>query len=221
MKTLRISATTLQAFWLYQNKDWMTYEKFLSDITKISTETPEMKLGIAFDKIMETPAKYLQISDTEEYYLCNGLRFDVDGIENALDYTNRKAITQYKAVKEYDIHGISVELVCKADAVYGLVGWDYKASMKPLDKDKVTDYMNSYQWKSYADVIGLQKFIFLRTEFQAKDNIFYAVETVPIELYPYDSLAAEVRDYLTEFVLFICRQNLEKHFQQKRELIAI
>jgi len=221
MRTLRIAATSIQSFCLFLNKDWMTYEKFLSDIAKTSAETPEMKLGIAFDKIMETPAKYLQISDTEEYYLCNGLRFEVDGIENALDYTNRRAIPQYKAEKEYQICGMNVELACKPDAVYGLVGWDYKASLKPLNKDKVTDYYNSYQWKSYADVIGLQKFIFLRTEFEVKDNIFYAVETVPIELYPYDSLAAEVRDFLTEFVLFIRRQNLEKYFQPKRKGVAI
>jgi hypothetical protein len=179
-----------------------------------------MALGTAFDKIMERPAKYLSADDLGECYECDGFRFDAESMDNALDYTERRAICQYKAVREYEVGGVCVELVCKADALYGIVAWDYKARMKALDADKAVDYMKSLQWKAYTEVFGLQKFVYLVSHLSESDDVYFVEETVPIVLYPYDGLASELFIYLKEFVQFIENQQLEPYFQQKKKAVA-
>ena len=221
-KYLRISATTLESYRLYLTTEWMTHEKLILQIKEEEPISPAMTLGTAFDKIMERPAKYLLPSETgEEFYVCDGYKFDADSMDNALDYTERRAIVQYKAVREYEINGTCVELVCKADALYGVVAWDYKARTKPLDADKAMDYMKSLQWKAYTEVFGLQKFVYLVSHISESNGVCFVEETVPIVLYPYDGLASELFNYLAYFVQFIEENRLEMYFQQKKKAIAV
>lgn len=219
---LRIPATKLESFRLYLTKEWMTHEKFMLELKGEEPASPAMALGIAYDKIMERPAKYLLVTDGgAEFYECNGFRFDADSMDNALDYTERRAICQYKAVREYEVNGTCVELVCKADALYGIVAWDYKARMKALDADKSIDYTKSLQWKAYTEVFGLRKFIYLVSHISENGGVHFVEETVPIELYPYDGLSGEVFNYLSDFVQFIENQRLETYFQPKKKAVAV
>jgi hypothetical protein len=193
----------------------MTHEKFVLELRGEEQPSPAMALGIAYDKIMEKPEKYHE----GDLYIADGLRFDAASIEDALDYTERRAFTQYKAVREFEVNGISVELVCKADALYGLVAWDYKARTKPVDHEKADDYTKSLQWKAYTEVFGLQKFVYLVAHLTESGGVWFVEEVMPITLYPYDGLCSELTDYLRDFVQFIENNRLEIYFQPKKKAV--
>lgn len=215
-KPLRISATTLESFRLLKTEDWMTEQRFMNDLIMKDFATPEMALGIAFDKIMQKPEEYILGNG---HFLCNNHTFD-DSMEIALGYRQLKAFTQYKAVREYEVFGEVFELVCKADALYGTTAWEYKTTQKPVTGEKIERFMQSAQWMAYADVFGLLEFNYLIFQLSEENGIYTVGETTALTLHPYEGLHGELVELLGELVGYIHSRNLETHFQPKQKVLA-
>lgn len=215
-KYLRIPATRLESFRLYKTTDWMTEEKLLAEIKGAEAQTPEMARGSAFDKVLAKPGEYRMGS----FYVCDGFRFVGQSIDDAIEYIEPKAFWQYKSVREYEVNGTVVELVCKADALYGLKAWEIKTTEQSITAEKSNRYLQSLQWKAYVEVFGLWAFEYLIFQLTDDAGLWSVRETLPIMLYPYDGLSAEVFDALTEFVQYIELRNLQPYFQQKQKAVA-
>ena len=215
---LRISATTLDSFRLFKQTEWYSWEKFYQELMGFRSETPEMRVGSAFHRIMENPEKYrFQTefgNEEEDVFVCENITFS--GIDKALQYREERAVTEVKLVAPFKIGQYEIDLVCKADAVYGRTIWDYKTRYRPFDADKADDLLMSLQWKAYCHAFGARRMIYVVAQLEETySGAYNVVDVVTMELYAYPEIESQLRNELAEFIGLLEERYLLPYFQPK------
>ena len=199
---MRISVSTLDSFDYYLNND-VSDEKFISDLTYYKDNRP-MQIGRAFESILRHPSMY----DKYVNYECDNIVFDNSGITNSLSFINSLQVPTWQVRSTLKLGDVTLSGVC--DIMNGLEIIDVKTTAN-YNYDK---YANSWQWKSYLEMFGLNKFKYFIAEI--KDGSEILVKDLHIiELYRYDNMLNELNEFVAMFKEFIVANKLEHIFKDR------
>ncbi len=204
---LKIAVTTVEAFRSYQNGS-VELEDLLKRIRGEFTPSRYMDLGSAFHDIMEkVHDRY--IPERNIFKARNGIEFDYNVITKCYEKIISEAPFEVKITKVYDVGNEQVELVAKADQLYGNYVIENKTCWGIFDFER---YFSSCQWKFYLDIFEAERVLY---------NIFClsdkagGIELRSIEQFSfngYPDLKDDIRELLQGFLEFIHTKNLEKYF---------
>lgn len=194
---MRISATTLESFRLWRDRDVVSEEQLVAQIQGTFQPTPRVLLGIAYGRILERPDDH-RLSDGG--YARDGFRFEADAVEPALAVINRRGVFEVKATKRYGPHTV----VSKADHLLGSELKEFKTRVGRVCTQK---YADSYQWRFMADMFKPTSVTYHVFRLSEAPYALDAIET--LSLAPYPSLSDDCGGLLEEFVAYVHRRGLE------------
>lgn len=219
---LRISTTTLDAFRKFNDMEFddleskeIAFDKFVKDLKRETPPSPYMLKGSEFHEIIEYPNLYLN----EDFYKVETNKFSLNCISDChkLIYENidkNLVCNEIKATKIFNINNKEVELVAKADLLYGNMVIENKTVWSEWGKNGHRNFYNEFfsslQWKCYIEIFeALQcKYnVFLLKERKKMINL-ERYETYIFEKNQYDVI--EIINYLTDFVYFLEINDLTK-----------
>jgi len=210
VRLMRISATTVESFHLYRTTEWMTEERFVEQLDDF-TPTPQILRGMAFEKILTDPDRYLK----PEGFEADGILFPRMVVEPSLAHIPEGVIWQAKATKVYTVEGEEITVVTKSDGQLGRSVLEIKTTER-FDLDK---YRNSLQWRFYLDVFGADVCRYLVFEIaQSKRNGELYLKSINTwEEHPYEGMFGDLMEELGQLVRFIHLRGLEGKFQPRGE----
>lgn len=168
-------------------------EMFIDKLLKLETFSPKAECGTAIHKALEE-STYGILPET----------FTVNGwtvvIPETIDF--ELAIPQ---IREVWVQGciVDVNVVGRVDSINAIAVHDIKTTSK-YDPEK---YIDSYQWKMYCLMTGLDKFVYDVITVKV-DEVFKSVEITgyeKLELYTYPTMQAEVESIVTEYKAMLLR----------------
>lgn len=218
---LRISTTTLDDYRKFINTDFEDYEtakqNFILELKKELPTNIYMLRGSSFHEILDNPDKHYKTTN----YTYNDIVFSTDCINKSLNLVYKNidrniAINEIKTTKIYDINNVKIELVSKADLLYGNTVIENKTAYSIYknrgQRDFYNEYFSSLQWKCYIELFEVYK---------CKYNIFLLnTDNEEIELeqfFTFEFLKNqynnnEILDYLEDFHLWLKSNGLEHLF---------
>jgi hypothetical protein len=147
MSALRVSATTLETFrrFLEPEQEYTTEDDVLTSIRRSAVETEAMRVGSAFDEVIERRAAFY-VAEVDGY-VHRGCCFDRSEMErDVFPLYDDRGLFQ---VKDQGLYG-DVLVVCKADQVVGGQVIETKTTLGTFDIEK---YLVSAQWRLMADIL--------------------------------------------------------------------
>lgn len=190
MKTLRVSASDIDALRYYRNDEEAELSDLLAQLRKETPPTDAMLAGTALHAALETAEPGDHKGFQHEGYTFS---FETDA---ELDIPG---IREMKATREYQVGDVLVTLVGKVDAIHGKRIDDHKMTAQ-YEAEK---YLSSHQWAIYLEVFGADEFrwnIFEARESSEKNYIIRAVHKLTVHRYP--GIGADVERWVTQFVEF-------------------
>jgi len=239
----RISTTLLDTWRKYitdvskYGKSQITDEAMVLAIMRKSMQSKFMFYGSALHAILDEPKLYYNIS-TDEY-----IYYKPELFKKPLKYTSKMiaeclearkeaegGINEYKAVKEYNVHGQQVTLVGMVDNVKYTTVNEYKTQYgsKPgdfihdefpeYDRDTFDEFLFSMQWKVYLDIFegatSCKYYIFQLIEQAEKEAITFDLFAIAEhEYYPYETMHEEIISELSDLMQFIKEGDLMKYIE--------
>lgn len=184
---MRISVTSLDAYRLYMNSEWFTFDMLLDQLLRRTPPTQAMLAGSAFHRLLETSSE-AELEDAT----VDGFAFDF----TALDATvGMPKIREMKATKEYG----GITIVGKVDALEGLRIWDHKLTGQ-FDTDK---YMDSYQWRAYLEIFNADRLTYNVFTVSKKNGIWKVYKFDELDCYRYPCMGQDVERMVYEFAEFM------------------
>jgi hypothetical protein len=197
MKTLRTSPSEIEQYRAYL-ADIIDLETLKKRLRKQDTFGRPPRIGTLWHGILETSTP-----QESKYFERDGITFIVD-----CDYTlNTPPIKELKGTKKYNLWDVDVTLVGIADGIEGRTGLDHKLTMRP-DMNKLSE---SYQWRIYCVMFGLDKFKYIvyKARNYDKNTIFItSIEELP--LYRYPEIESDVEYMVNLFTVFCLRHLPER-----------
>lgn len=205
---MRISTTTIESFrlWSEPDQDWMAEADLIATIKGEFTPTPQVKLGQAFGRVLETPERF----KVPGGYRCGDFEFSDATIAPALAVIDRRGVFEAKGVKAYGEH----DVVAKADHLYGAHLSEFKTTTSTFNFDK---YAASCQWRFMVDIFEPQivtYHVFLLDDHENGIAELRGVET--FNLYPYAALHQDCCDLLSRFVAYVTVRGLDGVLRAKQ-----
>lgn len=201
---MRLSVTTVEAYRLWREGDWMALETLEAQIRREAPETERMLRGKAFHAVIEDPDGTLREALGEVNYESGGFHFSGEGIERVLALMPRDGTPEVKATT--DIDGIT--LVAKADGLHGLDVYEAKLTARI----NVDSYLESFQWRAYLKIFHAMRARYVIA--QGSDGEFVRIgDVMPMDLYRYPKLDDDVRRLMNECADFIVKRNLDSYVQ--------
>ncbi len=205
---MRISVTTLEAYRLFMDGDWMAEEDLIATIKGVSAKTDKIAVGNAFHSILEDPEKYRFDQEPFDYgYACGGLKFWGPTVEELLQKIDRRGIPELKTTRNYG----GVTVVGKADHIVGTHIDEYKTT-KNFDADK---YLESYQWRFLLDIFGAKSLMYHVASVSPSDEDVIIRDIASMPVYPYPALHDDCCGLLVKFLGYISARNLGSYLQEK------
>lgn len=190
MQTLRVSATDIDAFRRFRDREDADLGSLLRQLRRQEPPTEAMMAGTALHAILETAEECDLKGATDGEF---SFSFDLD------EDLDLPPIREMKATAEHKIDGCIITLVGKVDAVHGRRVVDHKLTSH-FDADR---YLGSYQWRIYLDIFGADEFIW---------NVFEAREGAPrnylihhlhrLRVHRYPGMGDDVRRELAAYLDF-------------------
>jgi len=184
---MRISATWLESFRLFQSEDYVEEGELIAMIRGKSVPNEKMLVGTAFHKWIYTPT-------TQE----------VDGyeFETSLKLPNIPGSQEVKTVLKLSSNH---QLVCKADSLHGYDVHEVKSTSSPFSSDK---YAKSYQWRLYAMAFQAARVIYhvFNLDFGTDKYFITAYNDLQIPVYP--DMVKDCHDLIEDFIHFCERKGL-------------
>ncbi len=229
---LRLSITTLESFRLFQTTEWMTEERLLDQLTGKFESNPAMTFGSAYHRLIEKGFEIengLTTGFSAEYPdqpKIDFLNVSDKITQPALDFRLKHPLisNEYKVVKNLDILGHEIQLVAKCDGLEGAIIHEHKTTPN-VDYDK---YYNSYQWRFYCDIFGLDivqynVFELVGSAYKMKKatndqefiNEIESVELQEFQMFNYPDLHKDCEALLIGFIQFIELKELASYFPHK------
>lgn len=205
MKTIRVSATDIDAVRRYRNDDEADFDDLIAQLRRQSEPTEAMLAGTALHKALET-AEAGELRGVS----VDGYIFDIE----ASAEIDLPAVREMKGTREYVVSGVLVTLVGKVDAIHGKRVDDHKFTSR-YDAER---YMDTYQWRIYLDIFGADEF---------RWNVFEGREVAPqhyvitnfhsLTMHRYPGMEADILGELREFVSF-ARKHLPERIQEGSDI---
>lgn len=205
---MRVSATLLESFRLFQTEDWMTEDRLRESILGTVTPSHEMDLGKAYHAILEAPDVY-RVSGG---YRCGAFAFGDDVMQPMLDVIDRRGVFEVKTTLDVD----GCTLVCQADQLVGASLYEYKTTSSGYDVQK---YLDSYQWRVMA--LAFQPVsITYRTAclYEGTNGVIDCRSVETVTVYPYPELPADVRRLLAQFKEYAVSRGLDGHLRERQRV---
>jgi hypothetical protein len=201
---VRISATTLEQFRLFEVEDWMTEDSLIASIKREFVPTHKVELGQAFDAILTDPEPYKVAGG----YQCDGFTFGDDIMQPSLAVMDRAGVCQVKATKEYGLHTV----VCKADQLLGSRVVENKTTLSSFDFDK---YAASYQWRYMLDIFDAPQVTYnVFCLFESAQNGVLELRSIEtFDLYRYPRMHQDCADLVRRFADYVLMRGLQSHLQ--------
>jgi hypothetical protein len=201
---MRLSITTVEAYRMFRDYDWMTLEDLEATITKTAPANDNMLRGKAFHAIIEDPAacKY-----DATHYDADGWAFDGEGIERVLDLLPTGRVVEVKSTVVVD--GITLSGV--ADALAGLGVYEAKCTAR-IDVEK---YFDSFQWRAYLKMFNAQWVRYVLAQYAEKGGVVSIPNVLPMTLYRYPKLDEDVQRLANECAEFVVQRGLPDHVKDK------
>jgi len=206
---MRISATTLESFRLWQDGDWMREEDLIATIKGETVETEPMRRGTAYHAILEHPEPRRMLWGGYAY---EGVEFEAPAIEEMLGRI-RRGVFEVKTTKTLLVPGAGpVTVVAKADHLTGLHIDEFKTT-EQFDAEK---YLASYQWRVMAllfEAVSIAYHVAVVTTDQGR----YALKSIEsFHVFPYAELETDVRALLKEFCHYVTVRGLDGILRERQ-----
>ena len=215
--SLRISATLLESFRLYQSEDWYKEQDLIDGIKGQLRQTPKMRLGQAYHYLLEHPQLTL-----DGVYERNGLRFAPYAIDSVLERLSPGGVFETKVAKTIGPtrEGDELVLVAKADYIQGLHLSEFKA---PLDGQfDAEKYERSYQWRVMVLLYGVSKVTYHIACLKQQDDGLHGLRSLDsMDLYPYSALEGDVSDLIGEFLHYVRLRKLDGYLRREDHKKAV
>lgn len=204
---MRLSASHLDAFRLYQQADFLSLEELGKRLRYEDDSEPSeaMLQGRAFDAIVDmlVMRNMDHAQRLHEVYVHDNYTFDGVSVEQFVAPIPPGGVTQVKAV--VDIDGIKV--VGKVDYLVGRCVEEYKLTQKAIQMDR---YHESWQWRVYMEAFGVDV-VQYRIGQAMKDRRTGVIGLRDIAapvMYRYPQLRNELRRFVNELAEFATRHRL-------------
>lgn len=202
MKTLRVSASDIDALRYFLADDEAELADLLAQLRRETPPTEAMAAGTALHAALEVcqPGTHGELS-------ADGYTFEFRA-DGEIDLPE---IREIKATREYEVDGCLMTLVGKVDAIHGRRVDDHKFTSR-YDAER---FLGSYQWRVYLDVFGADEFRWNVFEGRQdtsdpKRYVIYNVHQLTMHRYP--GMDADVRRALQTFLDF-ARQHLPERIK--------
>lgn len=209
---MRLSVTTIEAYRLWREGDWMPLEDLEARIRGDGEVNEAMLRGTAFHHVIEAPEKCLDYVDGT--YRADGWTFS--GVEPVLEVLPYDAGAVQEAKATMVVGGVTVSGV--ADALHGVDVYEAKCT-KRVDVDR---YMAGFQWRAYLLAFEAQRCHYVLAE--CKDGKGEREVVVKgahlLTLYRYPELEHDVRMLVDECADFVRARGLEDYAQDKEDAAA-
>lgn len=199
---MRISATQLESFRLFQSEEWMPEDDLLATIRGEFVSNHKIALGQAFGRVLEQP---------DRYAVCGGYRvtanretfeFGADVMAPCLAVVVPGGVFEAKAVLRYGPH----EVASKADYLRGAHLSEFKTTLSSFDFDK---YAQSVQWRYMADAFKpacVTYHVFCLNE--GTNGVIELRGIESFNLYPYAELHDDCASLVCEFADYVTAKGL-------------
>lgn len=201
---MRVSATLLESWRLYQTQDWMTEASLIERIQGVLVPSPQMDLGTAWHAVLETP----ETCRVPGGYRSGAYTFDDATLQPLFDRIDRRGVFEVKATTELDGH----TLVAQADLLAGATLHEFKTTLSTFDAEK---YADSVQWRVMSLVFQPAQITYHVATLDDHGNSVVTLKSLDsLSLYPYAGLEQDVRDLLREFVAYVEGKGLAEYCQR-------
>jgi hypothetical protein len=212
---MRISATTLEAFRLFE-LGFKPEAELVATIQGQFTPTPRVQLGKVFGHILEHPVAH-QVRDgyaacaDERHCGRAGYRFEADVVDPVLARIDRRGFFEVKAFKRYGPHVV----VSKADHVLGAVLSEFKTRVGRVCLER---YVDSMQWRFMADTFRPTVVRYLVVELREDPIRLVDVHELPLTPDPV-RVHDECRGRVEAFAAYVRRRNLAHYLPDLPEAL--
>jgi len=214
---LTIRVTKLEAFRKYMYEDENSYNTFENLLLTIKDERgsgDKADYGSAFHKIIEYPDMVSQHG-----CLVNGIQFSYAQALPAVEYANAHPLMQKEVPisKVYQTKHFEILVTGTCDGIEGISVRDTKTKYSTVD---MQEYMRSYQWRTYLDILGLDTFWYDVFQVRGLDTLADAhkanIEALePMLCCRYPDMSADVQSLLDEFSQFVIDYDLLQYLEIK------
>lgn len=159
---MRVSVTNLEAFRLFRDEEWMTYDRLMASLAGTEPQDVKMAASAAFHDILR------DIGPGDVDRLSRGrFTFNLSRVEGTLIL---QPLRELRAYKVYNVLGEDVTVSGRVDASDGVMVSDHKIKFGQFDAE---GYADSMQWRLYLDMIRGYSFnynVFEATDFTDKEK---------------------------------------------------
>jgi len=196
-----------------EDKPWINENSVLSNIKGIETFNIKAKFGSAGHSIIEEAPRYATIGG----YAVDGFTFTEHQAKPMIKFRNdHPLMTRELALsKLYHTPYFDIIITGTTDHLEGNILRDTKFKFSTYD---VSDFISSFQWRCYLDMIGLDIFwydFFKVSGFNTIEDCPSArisdCESMMVKRYP--SMDADIQETINEFAQFINFKGLEQHLK--------
>jgi hypothetical protein len=220
----------------------VTDESMVLSIMRKTQPSKYMFYGTALHAILDEPELYYN-KPTDEYiyykpeHFKKPLKYTAAMIQKCLDAKKETegGINEYKATKEYNVHGQKVTLVGMIDSAKYTTIVEYKTQyggkegdfihdeFPEYDRDTFDEFLFSLQWKVYLDIFegatSCKYYIFQLIEQPDKEVIMFDLFAIAEhEYFPYDGMHEEIISELNDLFQFIKERDLMKYTEYDTNL---
>lgn len=206
---MRISATTLESFRLWEEPDneWMTEQSLLDAILNKFVPTPAVLLGKAFGEVLETPERY-QVRGGFQHGV---YQFGHDVMDPCLQLMDRQGVYEAKATKQYG----DCTVVAKADQIIGARLIEHKTTLSTFDFDK---YAHSCQWRFMADIfqpLSITYHVFCL--YESPNGVIELRGIESFNLFPYAELHEDCHELVRRFASYVRAKGLDGVLRERQK----
>lgn len=208
---LRVSVTTLEKFRRYIRETTPddTEERLIESIAGSFVGNDYTRIGHSFHHILERGFDKV-IKDGSRFY-CKGCYFSEAQLRLAIRY-HKDYLFMVREVPTFKIYQVpnlgEVMITCRIDGIEGREIRDTKLKFSPV---RVDQFVDSYQWRAYLDILDLDNFYFDPFYIEGYDpekhgrdiSSLTMTREDPIPCSRYDELTSEVHGLVIDFFQYI------------------
>lgn len=205
---MRISTTTIESFrlWSQPDNEWMSEQDLIDTITGVFRSTPQIELGIAFERVLEDPERYR----IRGGYRCNGFSFDDDTMRDPLALIDRRGVCQVKTTKQYG----NCTVVAKADHLVGATLGEWKTTTSTFDIEK---YLASCQWRYELDLFEASQLTYHVFVLDDHENGVAELRDIhSFNVFRYPELHQDCCELLGQFVSYVTAKGLDALLRERQ-----
>lgn len=210
----RVSVTTIEKFRRYMTEasTFDTEESLLDSIKGFFLGNDKTKFGEAWGKIIEEGHKFKHVSGNLNGYLVDGIFFSEELARPAVEFAaaHPKMIYEVPVAKEYEVNGMTILVSGRTDGIEGNITRDTKCKFRTPD---FQEYVDSYQWRFYLDMLNAKTFYYDVFEVQGFDSLVYDKKGIAwlhdINIIPYEPLYCSSYSEMHDDCKLLLRQFFE------------